>query len=156
MHVGILTEKACGTYLCTHQVTLEVVLEQVGGYCEPRTGANNPTPRDRYDDGHATFIPQTWRCGILGFGWSLRRPAPVDTRKNHGIFGKNVSVSDNILCPISIKSICRSGHVGRKYRWITPSRRTRERRSLREVMSPLRFPLRSILRCRHATPARPS
>jgi AraC family transcriptional regulator len=43
--------------LCTHQATVEVVLEQVDGYCEPRMRINNPTPRNRYDDGHAAYIP---------------------------------------------------------------------------------------------------
>jgi AraC family transcriptional regulator len=34
-----------------------VVLEQVGGYCEPRMRVNNATPRNRYDAGHTMFIP---------------------------------------------------------------------------------------------------
>ena len=43
--------------LSTNQATVAVVLEQVGGYCEPRTRVNNPTPRNRYDAGHTMFIP---------------------------------------------------------------------------------------------------
>jgi AraC family transcriptional regulator len=43
--------------LSTNQATVAVILEQVDGYCEPRTRINNPTPRDRYDAGHAMFIP---------------------------------------------------------------------------------------------------
>ncbi|WP_157467570.1 helix-turn-helix domain-containing protein [Edaphobacter aggregans] len=41
----------------TNQATVAVVLEQVDGYGEPRTRINNPTPRNRYDAGHASFIP---------------------------------------------------------------------------------------------------
>jgi AraC family transcriptional regulator len=43
--------------LCTNQAIVSVVLEQVNGYCEPRMHINNPTPRSRYDAGHAMFIP---------------------------------------------------------------------------------------------------
>ena len=43
--------------LCTNQATVAVILEQVNGYCEPRTRVNIPTPRDRYDAGHSMFIP---------------------------------------------------------------------------------------------------
>jgi len=39
------------------QSTVAVVLEQVGGYCEPRINLNRPTPRARYDAGHAVFVP---------------------------------------------------------------------------------------------------
>jgi AraC family transcriptional regulator len=47
----------CWQNLSTNQATVAVVLEQVDGYCEPRTRINNPTPRSRYDAGHAMFIP---------------------------------------------------------------------------------------------------
>lgn len=47
----------CWQNLSTHQATVAVVLEQVNGYCEPRTRVDNPTPRDRYDAGHSMFIP---------------------------------------------------------------------------------------------------
>jgi AraC family transcriptional regulator len=43
--------------LSSNQATVAVILEQVDGYCEPRTRINNPTPRNRYDAGHAMFIP---------------------------------------------------------------------------------------------------
>ncbi len=43
--------------LSTNQATVAVILEQVDGYCEPRTRVNNPTPRNRYDAGHTMFIP---------------------------------------------------------------------------------------------------
>lgn len=39
------------------QTTVAIVLEQIGGYCEPRLNVNRPTPRLRYDVGHATFVP---------------------------------------------------------------------------------------------------
>ena len=39
------------------QSTVAVVLEQVGGYCEPRINLNRPTPRARYDAGHTVFVP---------------------------------------------------------------------------------------------------
>lgn len=47
----------CWQNLSTHQANVAVVLEQVNGYCEPRKRINNPTPRNRYDAGHAMFIP---------------------------------------------------------------------------------------------------
>jgi AraC family transcriptional regulator len=47
----------CWQNLSTNQATVGVVLEQVGGYCEPRVRLNNPTPRNRYDAGHTMFIP---------------------------------------------------------------------------------------------------
>lgn len=37
--------------------TVAIVLEQIGGYCEARLNVNRPTPRFRYDAGHATFVP---------------------------------------------------------------------------------------------------
>ena len=48
---------SCWQNLCTEQATVAVVLEQVGGYCEPRTRINTPISRSRYDAGHAMFIP---------------------------------------------------------------------------------------------------
>ena len=39
------------------QSTVAVVLEQVGGYCEPRINLNRPAPRARYDAGHTVFVP---------------------------------------------------------------------------------------------------
>jgi AraC family transcriptional regulator len=47
----------CWQNLSTAQANVSVVLEQGNGYCEPRTRINRPTPRDRYDAGHSTFIP---------------------------------------------------------------------------------------------------
>jgi AraC family transcriptional regulator len=43
--------------LSSHETTIAIVLDQVGGYCEPRENINRPTPRSRYDAGHATFVP---------------------------------------------------------------------------------------------------
>jgi AraC family transcriptional regulator len=39
------------------QSTVAVILEQVGGYCEPRINLNRPAPRARYDAGHTVFVP---------------------------------------------------------------------------------------------------
>jgi AraC family transcriptional regulator len=39
------------------QATVAIVLEQAGGYCEPRSKLNRPTPRDRYDAGHVVYVP---------------------------------------------------------------------------------------------------
>lgn len=39
------------------QSTVAVILEQVGGYCEPRINRNRPAPRARYDAGHTVFVP---------------------------------------------------------------------------------------------------
>jgi len=56
----------CWQNLCTEQATVAVVLEQVGGYCEPRTRLNNPTPRSRYDAGHSMYIPPC--VDVWGYG----------------------------------------------------------------------------------------
>jgi AraC family transcriptional regulator len=52
-----LASQPCWQNLATNKATVQVVLEQVSGYCEPRIRINNPTPRNRYDAGHAMFIP---------------------------------------------------------------------------------------------------
>jgi AraC family transcriptional regulator len=39
------------------EATVAIVLEQAGGYCEPRSKLNRPTPRDRYDAGHVVYVP---------------------------------------------------------------------------------------------------
>ena len=43
--------------LSSDQTTVAIVLEQIGGYCEPRLNVNRPTPRSRYDAGHTVFVP---------------------------------------------------------------------------------------------------
>jgi AraC-like DNA-binding protein len=43
--------------LSSHETTVAIVLGQIGGYCEPRLNLNRPTPRSRFDAGHATFVP---------------------------------------------------------------------------------------------------
>jgi len=43
--------------LSSERTTVAIVLEQIGGYCEPRLNVNRPTPRSRYDAGHAVFVP---------------------------------------------------------------------------------------------------
>jgi AraC family transcriptional regulator len=56
----------CWQNLCTEQANVGVVLEQVGGYCEPRIRLNNPTPRSRYDAGHVMYIPP--HVDVWGYG----------------------------------------------------------------------------------------
>jgi AraC family transcriptional regulator len=43
--------------ISSEQTTVAILLEQIGGYCEARLNVNRPTPRFRYDAGHATFVP---------------------------------------------------------------------------------------------------
>jgi len=43
--------------ISSKQTTVAILLEQTGGYCEPRLNVNRPTPRCRYDAGHTVFIP---------------------------------------------------------------------------------------------------
>src|ERR1700740_2510435 len=43
--------------ISSHETTVAIVLGQVGGYCEPRLNLHRPTPRSRFDAGHATFVP---------------------------------------------------------------------------------------------------
>lgn len=43
--------------LSSHEPTVAIVLDQNGGYCEPRLRLTRPTPRTRFDAGHATFVP---------------------------------------------------------------------------------------------------
>src|SRR5579862_2029061 len=43
--------------ISSRETTVAIVLEQIGGYAEPRLNLNRPTPRSRFDAGHATFVP---------------------------------------------------------------------------------------------------
>jgi len=43
--------------ISSEKTTIAILLEQIGGYCEARLNVNRPTPRFRYDAGHATFVP---------------------------------------------------------------------------------------------------
>ena len=43
--------------ISSHETTVAIFLGQVGGYCEPRLNLHRPTPRSRFDAGHATFVP---------------------------------------------------------------------------------------------------
>jgi AraC family transcriptional regulator len=53
------------------ELTVAMVLEQSGGYCEPRFNVNRPTPRDRFDAGHTVFVPPDMT--IWGYSDSIRR-----------------------------------------------------------------------------------
>ena len=53
------------------ELTVAVVLEQKGGYCEPRFNVNRPTPRNRFDAGHTVFVPPDMT--IWGYSDSIRR-----------------------------------------------------------------------------------
>ena len=43
--------------ISSRETTIAIVLEQIGGYAESRLNLNRPTPRSRFDSGHATFVP---------------------------------------------------------------------------------------------------
>jgi AraC-like DNA-binding protein len=43
--------------LVAPQATVSVTLEQRDGLCEPRKRVQAPTPRNRYDAGHTTYVP---------------------------------------------------------------------------------------------------
>jgi AraC family transcriptional regulator len=43
--------------ISAHEATVAVVLDQVGGYCEPRLNLKCATTRSRFDAGHATYAP---------------------------------------------------------------------------------------------------
>jgi len=52
--------------LSSSETTVAIVLDQSGGYCEPRLNLRRPTPRDRFDAGHAVFVP----AGMTIWGYS--------------------------------------------------------------------------------------
>ena len=52
--------------LSSNETTVAIVLDQSGGYCEPRLNLRRPTPRDRFDAGHAAFVP----AGMTIWGYS--------------------------------------------------------------------------------------
>jgi AraC family transcriptional regulator len=52
--------------LSSNETTVAIVLDQSGGYCEPRLNLRRPTPRDRFDAGHAVFVP----AGMTIWGYS--------------------------------------------------------------------------------------
>jgi AraC family transcriptional regulator len=56
--------------ISSKQTTVAILLEQTGGYCEPRTNVNRPTPRFRYDAGHTVFIPAD--MAIWGYSDSIK------------------------------------------------------------------------------------
>lgn len=81
--------------LSSHETTLAVVLEQVGGYCEPRLKLNRPTPRSRFDAGHATFAP----ADMTVWGYSEGIKSVRELRMNfsstvlESIVGENLEVT---------------------------------------------------------------
>jgi AraC-like DNA-binding protein len=56
--------------ISSRQTTVAILLEQTGGYCEPRLNVNRPTPRRRYDAGHTVFIPPD--MPIWGYSDSIK------------------------------------------------------------------------------------
>src|SRR5258708_8224613 len=56
--------------ISSKQTTVAILLEQTGGYCEPRLNVNRPTPRHRYDAGHTAFIPLD--MSIWGYSDSIK------------------------------------------------------------------------------------
>jgi AraC family transcriptional regulator len=74
----------CWQNLGTGQTTVSVVLEQVDGYCEPRTRINVPTPRNRYDAGHTMFIPAN--MDVWGYAFdSTSSVRDVRVRFDHSV-----------------------------------------------------------------------
>jgi AraC family transcriptional regulator len=57
--------------LSSERTTVAIVLEQIGGYCEPRLNVNRPTPRSRYDAGHAVFVPAN--TPIWGYSDNIKK-----------------------------------------------------------------------------------
>jgi AraC family transcriptional regulator len=56
--------------ISSKQTTVAILLEQTGGYGEPRLNVNRPTPRCRYDAGHTAFIPAD--MSIWGYSDSIK------------------------------------------------------------------------------------
>src|SRR5260370_1710244 len=51
--------------ISSKQTTVAILLEQTGGYCEPRLNVNQPTPPGRDDPAPPCFIPP--HMSILGY-----------------------------------------------------------------------------------------
>ena len=56
--------------LSSKRTTVAILLEQIGGYCEPRLSVNRPTPRHRYDAGHTAVVPAD--MPIWGYSDNIR------------------------------------------------------------------------------------
>src|SRR5882724_13678768 len=56
--------------ISSHEPTVAIVLDQAGGYCEPRLSLNRPTPRSRFDAGHTTFVPAD--MSVWGYSDAIR------------------------------------------------------------------------------------
>lgn len=56
--------------LSSKETTVAILLEQVGGYCEPRINLNRPTLRERFDAGHTVFVPA--EMTIWGYSDNIR------------------------------------------------------------------------------------
>src|SRR5260221_8114617 len=74
------------------QSTVAVVLEQVGGYCEPRINLNRPTPRARYDAGHTVFVPADMTVWGYSDQIQLVRDLrlPFDSRHLESLLGEDL------------------------------------------------------------------
>src|SRR5260221_5585738 len=84
------------------QSTVAVVLEQVGGYCEPRIHLNRPTPRTRYDAGHTVFVPADMTVWGYSDQIQLVRDLrlPFDSRHLESLLGEDLrrrSEADTVL-----------------------------------------------------------
>jgi len=56
--------------LSSQETTVSVLLEQNGGYAEPRLYLNRPTPCSRFETGHASFIPA--ELPVWGYSEGIR------------------------------------------------------------------------------------
>ena len=56
--------------LCSHETTVSILLDQTGGFCEPRLNLNRPIPRFRFDSGYANFIPAD--LSVWGYSEGIR------------------------------------------------------------------------------------
>src|SRR5229473_309299 len=77
------------------QSTVAVVLEQVGGYCEPRINLNRPTPRARYDAGHTVFVPADMT--VWGYSDQIQLVRDLrlhfDSRHLESLFGEGITTA---------------------------------------------------------------
>ena len=51
--------------ISSRETTVAIVLEQIGGFAEPRLNLNRPTPRSRFDAGMPLLCRRTCRSGAI-------------------------------------------------------------------------------------------
>ncbi len=65
------------------ETTVVVLLEQVGGYCEPRLSLNRPTPLDRSVDGHTVCVPA--QSTVWGYSDGIRSTRDLRLSFDHRV-----------------------------------------------------------------------